>query len=149
MIFVILAVIIVIPLLLFKGCSDNSLAIEAPDYEESGSTPDKPMADDSKYSKRVNLAVMGDYTVNKDFPDFSVAYPDQNHFDIELSFQDKDGNELYRTKRIRAGTEVIIPGYSFTEKGKNQIDVVVGVYDPDSWELLNEATKMEITITKE
>ena len=149
---ILLAVIIIIILLLLKGCSkdvDGSNLPLMPDYEESADGEDSDgTSEGDSYSSRLNLAVMDDYTVSKKSPSFTVAYPDQNHYDIEISIQDDSGKELYRTKRVRPGTLVALPGYDFLKKGKNQVDAVIAVYDPDSWELISEATTMKITVTK-
>lgn len=149
---VVLAAIIILLILLFaKGCGAGDLPLLPPEYEEdtSGLGGDESDKDVEVDNNRINLAVMDDYTVNRDFPDFTVAYPSQNHFDIELSFRDREGKELYRTKRIRKGTVVSIPAYGFLEKKTVTLDAVVCVYDPDTWELLNESTTMKIKVTKE
>ena len=153
LIIAILAVAIIMLILLFvKGCSAGNLPLSPPDYEEdaSGLGDDGSIDDTHGDDTRINLAVMDDCTVNKDFPDFTVAYPSQNHYDIEISFREpKSGKEVYRTKRIRRGTVVAIPGYTFLKSGKNKLDAVIGVYDPDTWEMENEATTMKIAVTKE
>lgn len=146
-----IAVLIILLLQLLKGCGNDDLPLSPPDYEEDASGLCRKDDDtrESADSSRINLAVMDDYTVNPDFPDFTVAYPSQNHFDIELSFRDGSQEEIYRTKRIRPGTVVAIPGYDFLEKGVSKLNVVICVYNPDTWELENEATTMKIKVTKE
>lgn len=141
-------IIILIALFLLKGCTPESLALNQPEYEEDASGREPDDEGNRNYGARVNLAVMDGYEVSASEPDFLVAYPSQNRYDIEISFRDENDMEIYRTKRIRNGTEVSIPGYSFLEKGTTRLDAVISVYDPDTWEFLNEAATMKIRVTK-
>ena len=137
----------VLLLLLMKGCSNpKPLPDSNPEYEEGQETGHS----DGKAQvqrNRLNLAVMRDYEVTKKKQNFYFAYADQNYYEIEMSIRD-DGKELNRTKRIRPGTQIGIPGYVFLPKGKSDLSAVIAAYDPKTHDLINEAVTMEFTVTK-
>lgn len=150
-ILIILLVVVIFALMLqFKGRNNGDFSkvhLDMPEFEDSvvydGSGEEKAAKDG------VNLAVIPDFTVTKDNQSFVIPYP-ENEYDAEFYFVDKEsGEERYRTKRIKPGTVVKIPAYSFCDDGEHAYRVEVGVFDGESFEEVPSAVALEMNITKE
>ena len=149
--------IIILLLLLFlflfwlykNGAEGETGTGESIEYEDNALAGTES-ADAGGDSKSISIAVMHDYVVSKDKPAFTVGYPDQNTYEIEISFRDSEtGKEKYHTKRIKPGTQISAPGYEFCETGKNRMDAVIGIYKPKSQEAVSDSTTMQLNVTKE
>lgn len=143
------AIMIVLLLALLKGSNNGGFKkvnLDMPEFEES----DGYKYDGSEKASKggINLAVIPDFTVTKENQSFVIPYP-ENEYDAEFYFVDKEsGEERYRTKRIKPGTVVRIPAYSFCEDGEHTYRVEVGVFDGENYTEIPSAVALEMNITK-
>ena len=100
-------------------------------------------------SPRINLAFKDNYVVTDDAPQISFGYPDQNKFDVVLTFVSEDGNTLYQTNYIAPGTNIVIDDGRVLCSGKGDNDVVmqIAVYDHDTGDLINGAITINTVVT--
>lgn len=148
-IFVLLAAGCFIITMLLRGCNGDfkGLVLDMPEFEKSVGR--NHMGKEKASKDGVNLAVLPDFTVSSDNSSFVIPYP-ENVYDAEFCFVEKDTGEVkYRTKRIRPGTVVEIPAYSFCDAGRHTYRVEVGVYDGESFAEIPSAVALEMEITKE
>ena len=142
-------VIIAVVIFMLRGCSGDieDLLLDMPEFEDSVGFGNigKGKGD----SEKMELPVIPDFTVSAEKQSFVIPYP-QNSYDVEFSFHDSEnGEELYHTKRIRPGTVVEIPAYSFCKDGEHAYRIEVEVYDQDTYMELPSAVALEMNITKE
>lgn len=149
MIAVIVLIFLLMALLMILRCctrQPDHITPEKPEYEDSVGTG--KTGDAKKTKAGVNLAVIPDFTVSGSRRSFVIPYPD-NEYDVEFSFvEKKSGREKYRTGRIRPGTVVRIPAYSFTEKGRHTYRIDVRVFDGNNYSEVPGAIALEMDITK-
>lgn len=96
--------------------------------------------------QRVNLSFQDEYVISEDSPKFQIGYPDQNEYDITLTFADVTEDELYQTEFIAPGTNIVIDGTKFCKKGTNPMTMRVAVYDHESGELINGNISIKMKI---
>ena len=134
-------------ILLLRACSSEEALSAPPEYEEGTEYEDdgNPDAD----PERLNIAVLPDYEVTKEYPYILIPYPKENANDVEFVFRERDtGEMLYRTKRIRPGTVVRIDAYDFAETRKNDVFVEVKLFNHKTWEEIASAVALETEIIK-
>lgn len=143
----VLAAIFVLVMILLRSCSADveRLILDMPEFEEDIRGGDGGEDGDEN---RVNLAVVPDFEVSKDQKDFPLPYPEENVFDVEFTFVDEKGKEVYRTKRIKPGTLVSIPAYDFCADGEHTYQIQVEVYDKDTYKPVQSAVALEMKITR-
>ena len=142
-------VIIAVVIILLRGCSKDieDLLLDMPEFEDSVGFGNVDAGEGN--SEKMELPVIPDFTVSAENPNFVIPYP-KNAYDVEFSFVDAEsGAELYHTKRIRPGTTVEIPAFSFCKDGEHTYRIEVGVYDRDTYMELPSAVALEMNITKE
>lgn len=146
---IILVVILMVLMMLLKGCNNGGIKkvhLDMPEFEESVGLDGFDGTEATEAS--VNLAVIPDFTVTKDNQSFVIPYP-ENEYDVEFYFVDKEsGEEKYRTRRIKPGTVVKIPAYSFCDDGEHAYRVEVGVFDGENYAEVPSAVALEMNITK-
>ena len=149
LILLLVAAVVGIALFLLRGCNQDlkRLILDMPEYEESvgyGGDGDGTGSGDT-----IDLAVIPDFTVSKENPNFVIPYP-ENAYDVEFSFVDAEsGEERYHTKRVKPGAIIEIPAYEFCDKGEHLYRIEVEVYDCDNYVELPSAVALEMKITKE
>ena len=144
-IIIILAMIIAI--LLLRTCSSKDKKDAS--YEDSVSMSYEPNADINVDDTRLNLAIMPDYVVTKDKPEVLIPYPEQNAYDIDVTFCDPMTDQiLYQSKLIRPGSIIACPAYNFAFDGNHKYRVEIRAYDKSSHELIDDAVAMEAEILK-
>ncbi len=133
----------------FGGCSALREELDLPVYED-GTPGYEPDADINATETRLNLPVMPDCIITADKPDVLIPYPEQNLYDIELSFMEKGSKEeLYRTNRIRPGTVVSVPAYDFIKKnGEKPYRIKVTAYDHATYREVESDVELEVKIKK-
>lgn len=97
--------------------------------------------------KRLNIAVSETYRISRGNPYFYIGFPKENIYDAVFTLKDAAGKELYRTNYVAAGTNVAIDGTAFLEKGEQEIDCVVSVYERDTGELISDCTSVVLNIS--
>lgn len=145
---IVLVVVLFVLMMLLKGCNGDirKVHLDMPEFEKSEGF--NSFGKEKATKDGVNLAVIPDFTVTEDNQSFVIPYP-ENEYDAEFYFVDKEsGEERYRTKRIKPGTVVKIPAYSFCRDGEHTYRVEVGVFDGDSFEEVPSAVALEMNITK-
>ena len=103
----------------------------------------------SDESKRVNLAISGNYRITDERPLFYIGFPKENVFDVVFILKDLNGAPLYQTDYVAPGTNVAIDGTSFLKKGEQQIECLVAIYQQDSGTLVSDCTTMVLNINYE
>lgn len=148
-VFVLVITVVLFALMLLRGCNKGDLRkvhLDMPEFEDSAGLDN--VGNQRTTKDGVNLAVIPDFTVTEDNQSFVIPYP-ENEYDAEFYFVDKEsGEERYRTKRIKPGSVVRIPAFSFCEDGEHTYRVEVGVFDGDSFEEVPSAVALEMNITK-
>lgn len=147
LLYIIIAILIVIiALLLLKACNSKDKKSE---YEDSVSMSYEPNADIQVDDSVLNLAVLPDYMVTKSKPEMLIPYPEQNSYDIDLTFRKADTNEvLYQSKLIAPGSIISVPAYSFCDDGTHDYRVEVTAYDRTTHEAIESSVAMQVEITK-
>lgn len=144
-IIIILAMIIAI--LLLRTCSSKDKKDAS--YEDSVSMSYEPNADINVDDTRLNLAILPDYVVTSSKPEMLIPYPEQNAYDIDLTFCNPDTDEiLYQTRLIKPGSIISCPAYNFAYDGMHTYRVEVRAFDKDYHELVNSSVAMEAQILK-
>ncbi len=100
-------------------------------------------------NKRLNIAISDNYRISDEKPKFYIGFPEENIFDVVFTLQNLDGEELYRTDYIAPGTNVAIEGTQFLEKGEQQIECVVSIYNHDSGMLISDCTTVVLNVIYE
>lgn len=147
---IIVALLAIIALLLFRACNTETVPEEAPDYEESVTQDYKPGSDELETDgNTLNLAVLPDYVVSEDDPEVLLPYPEQNDYDIDLTFCDPYTDEiLYQTALISPGSIISVPLYNFTFDGTHVYRVEVRAFDRKTHDIVSSSVAMETQIIK-
>ena len=95
---------------------------------------------------RINIAVSQRYEINDENPLFYIGYPEDNVFDIVLTFYDKADNILYETKYIQPGTNVAIDGTTFVLKDTEEYRCNISAYDRDTGKLMSSSVNVIMKI---
>lgn len=143
------AAVLLAALLLLRGCGggQEGLPPARPEYEEPARYAAPGGAEGQE--GRIDLPVLPDFTVTEEERCFPIPYPD-NVYDVEFSFVDvESGEERYHTKRVRPGTAALVPAYDFCEEGEHAYRVNVEVYNRDTYERVDSAVALEMSITRE
>ena len=144
---IIVVLVVIIAILLFRACQNKDKA--KAEYEDTVSMSYEPNADIEVDETRLNLAIMPDYVVTKSKPNMLVPYPEQNAYDIDLTFCDPMTDEiLYQSKLIAPGSIISVPAYNFVDDGTYPYRVEVRAFDRTTHELVDESVAMEAYITK-
>lgn len=144
--FILLAVILLLILLCFRSCRAGEPVPDAERvYEEDhrGSGSVIPAAENG----RLNLAVSECYHITDEEPCFYIGFPVENVYDVVFTLKNADGNELYRTDYVSAGTNVSIDGTAFLHKGEQKVDCLVSIYDHNSGSLVSSCTTIVLNIS--
>lgn len=147
--FILLVIILILILLCFRSCRARDKP--APGdvervYEEDhgrGGGSLTPAAEGG----RLNLAVSECYRITDERPYFYIGFPKENAYDVVFTLKDADGNELYRTDYVSAGTNVAIDGTAFLPKGEQKVDCLVSIYDRDSGALVSDCTTVVLNVS--
>ena len=147
---IIVMLLVIIAVLVMKSCGlGDKTKEDTPDYEETVAPSYEPEADIETDETRLNLAIMPDYVVTKSKPDMLVPFPEQNAYDIDLTFCDPYTDEiLYQTALISPGSVISVPAYSFVYDGLHQYRVEVRAFDRKTHEIVETAVAMEAQIMK-
>ena len=141
--------LVIIALLFFRSCGSDNDVSKTTEYEETVAPVYEPEADIEVDDTRLNLAIMPDYVVTASKPDMLVPYPEQNAYDINLTFIDPYTDEiLYQTDLIAPGSVISVPAYSFVYDGMHQYRVEVRAFDKESHDLVSESVAMKAQIMK-
>ena len=136
--------LILLILLLFWRCSREETPDFIREYEEHIERQyDNMEAGDNA---RLNMAVSQLYEINDKEPFFYIGYPENNGYDIVLSFFSDSGEVLYQTKYIAPGTNVKIPGGNFAEKGLREYSCNIAAYDQETGELISDSVQVIMKI---
>lgn len=140
-----LLILLILICLLLHSCQiwDNPLPDKV--YEEDV-TSNYGMVVYSNESKRVNLAISGNYRITDEHPVFYIGFPKENNFDVVFTLKDLNGTQLYQTDYVAPGTNVAIDGTTFLEKGEQQIECLVSIYQQDLGNLVSDCTTMILNI---
>lgn len=98
---------------------------------------------------RLNIAVSQKYEISEKIPYFYIGYPENNEYDIILTFGTEDGTKLYQTNYIAPGTNVKIPGIDFVEKGTKEYYCNIAVYELDTGKLVSDTINVIMKIQYE
>lgn len=79
-------------------------------------------------------------------PYFYIGYPENNGYDIVLTFLTEDGEVLYQTKYIAPGTNVKIPGTDFAEKGLHEYLCNIAAYEQNTGKLVSDSVNVIMKI---
>lgn len=147
--FILLIIILILILLCLRSCrardepvpEDVERVYEEDHSRESGSFV--PAAEGG----RLNLAVSECYRITDERPYFYIGFPKENVYDVVFTLKDADGNELYRTDYVSAGTNVAIDGTAFLPKGEQEVDCLVSIYDRDSGALVSDCTTVVLNVS--
>lgn len=151
---VIKAMVIILFLLLlclcFRSCRARDEPLPEPDriYEEDY-TPDYEEVLPTQENGRLNLALSKSYQITDEHPVFYIGFPEENIFDVVLTLKDLEGGLLYQTDFIAPGTNTAINGTEFLQKGTQQVECLVSVYEPDSGMLVSDCITVILNITYE
>ena len=144
---IIFALIMVIIFLILRMC--NKDGERKTDYEDTVSISYEPNADIQVDDTKLNLAILPDYVVTKNKPEMLIPYPEQNAYDIDLTFCDPDTDEiLYQSKLIKPGSVISVPAYNFVDDGEHEYRVEVRAFDRTTHEIVETAVAMTANITK-
>ena len=100
-------------------------------------------------NKRLCLAICDSYQISEEHPVFYIGFPEENIYDVVFTLKDAVGKELYRTNYVAPGTNTAIDGTAFLEKGSQQVECLVSVYDHDSGVLISDCTTVVLNIDYE
>lgn len=117
-------------------------------YEED-CRPDTEDIVPTDANKRLCLAICDSYQISEEHPVFYIGYPEENIYDVVFTLKDAAGKELYRTNYVAPGTNTAIDGTAFLEKGSQQVECLVSVYDHDSGVLISDCTTVVLNIDYE
>ena len=142
-----LLILLILVCLFLRSCQIWDKPIPEPDrvYEEDV-TPNRATVLYSDENRRVNLAISGSYRISDEYPLFYIGFPEENIFDVVFTLKDLDGRQLYQTDYIAPGTSVAIDGTVFLEKGEQQLECLVSVYQQDSGVLVSDCTTVVLDI---
>ena len=144
---IIFALIMIIIFLVLRMC--NKDGERKTDYEDTVSISYEPNADIQVDDTKLNLAILPDYVVTRNKPEMLIPYPEQNAYDIDLTFCDPDTDEiLYQSKLIKPGSVISVPAYNFVDDGEHEYRVEVRAFDRTSHEIVETAVAMTANITK-
>lgn len=144
---IIFALIMIIIFLILRMC--NKDGERKTDYEDTVSISYEPNADIQVDDTKLNLAILPDYVVTRNKPEMLIPYPDQNAYDIDLTFCDPDTDEiLYQSKLIKPGSVISVPAYNFVDDGEKEYRVEVRAFDRTTHEIVETAVAMTANITK-
>lgn len=136
--------LILIILLLFWRCSREETPDFIREYEEHIERQyDKMEAGDNA---RLNMAVNQLYEISDKEPFFYIGYPENNGYEIVLTFFSDRGEQLYQTKYIAPGTNVKIPGGDFAEKGLWEYSCNIAAYDQETGMLVSDSIQVIMKI---
>lgn len=146
---ILIGVIILICILLCFGRARDEPA-PAPEiiYEED-CRPDTEDIVPTDVNKRLCLAICDSYQISEEHPVFYIGFPEENIYDVVFTLKDAAGKELYRTNYIAPGTNTAIDGTTFLDKGSQQVECLVSVYDHDSGVLISDCTTVVLNINYE
>ena len=117
-------------------------------YEED-CRPDTEDIVPTDENKRLCLAICDSYQISEEHPVFYIGFPEENIYDVVFTLKDAAGKELYRTNYVAPGTNTAIDGTAFLEKGSQQVECLVSVYDHDSGVLISDCTTVVLNINYE
>lgn len=150
-----LKVMLIILLLLllclcFRSCRARDEPLPEPDriYEEDY-TPDYGDVLPSAENGRLNLALSKSYHITDEHPVFYIGFPEENVFDVVLTLRGLEGDLLYQTDLIAPGTNTAINGTEFLQKGTQQMECLVSVYEHDSGVLVSDCITVILNISYE
>lgn len=145
-------ILLILLCLCFRSCRarDEPEPMPEPDriYEEDY-TPSYEDVIPSEENKRLSLAISDSYRINDENPVFYIGFPEENIFDVVLTIKDLEGQELYETNYIAPGTNVAIDGTAFLEKGNQQVECLVSIYNHESGILISDCTTVVLNIKYE
>lgn len=148
----VLAIIIFLIMLClcFRSCRARDEPLPEPDriYEEDY-TPTYEEVIPSEENKRLNLAISDSYRITDENPVFYIGFPEENIFDVVFTIKDLKGQELYKTNYIAPRTNIAIDGTAFLEKGNQQVECLVSIYNHDSGILISDCTTVVLNIKYE
>lgn len=101
---------------------------------------------ETKENPRINIAISQRYEISDENPLFYIGYPEDNAFDIVLTFYDELNNVLYETKYIQPGTNVAIDGTSFVSKDIEEYRCHISAYDTESGKLVSSSVNVIMKI---
>ena len=146
---ILFGMVILVGLLYFFGRARDEPA-PAPEiiYEED-CRPDIEVLVPTDANKRLCLAICDSYQISEEHPIFYIGFPEENIYDVVFTLKDVAGKELYRTNYVAPGTNTAIDGTAFLEKGSQQVECLVSVYDHDSGVLISDCTTVVLNIDYE
>lgn len=146
----VIIILLILLCLCFRSCRarDEPLTTQNRIYEED-CTPEYEDVIPSEENKRLSLAISGSYRITDENPVFYIGFPEENIFDVVLAIRDTEGQELYQSNYIAPGTNVAIDGTAFLEKGNQQVECLVSIYNHASGILISDCTTVVLNIKYE
>lgn len=101
---------------------------------------------EEKENPRINIAISQRYEISDESPLFYIGYPQDNQFDIVLTFYDELDNVLYETKYIQPDTTVAIDGTKFVSKDIEEYRCNISAFDSTTGKLVSSSVNVIMKI---
>ena len=139
-----LLIIVVLLLLIFFLLSREETEVYIREYEKH--VEQLWEKQETKENPRINIAVSQRYEISDESPLFYIGYPEDNQFDIVLTFYDEVDNVLYETKYIQPGTNVAIDGTNFVSKDIEEYRCNISAFDRKTGKLVSNSVNVIMKI---
>lgn len=152
---ILIIIILILLCLCLRSCQAEDVDTEAlpqvRTYEESSYPEYESFVSeqDNDQNNRLNLALARCYRITDEYPIFYIGFPQENVFDVIFTLKDLEGKELYQTNFVAPGTNTAIDGTAFLQKGKQQVECLVSIYEHDSGTLISDCTTIILNINYE
>lgn len=146
---ILIGMVILVGLLYFFGRARDEPAPDPEIVYEEDCRPDTEEIVPTDANKRLCLAICDSYRISEEHPVFYIGFPEENIYDVVFTLKDAAGKELYRTNYIAPGTNTAIDGTTFLDKGSQQVECLVSVYNHDSGVLISDCTTVVLNINYE